>query len=470
MPHALKISGLTFKYYENSKRNIIDNLSLEIEAGTVNLILGRSGCGKSSLAALAAGLYPENGGFLSSGEIKIFGHDINEMNHAERSKFLALMFQNPDLQFCMNTLRKELIFCLENISTPPEKMDEIIFNTASKFGMSEFLDRKFTTLSGGEKQKASLCCLMSLGSKIIILDEALANIDEKSSREIINFLSEYKNSGGTVIAIEHRLELWRGVADRYVIVGEGCKIIEDNVKPSEFEKFNDILKNYGIYGAYTGKKNFNKTKNKIAISLKNFSIENLIKESNIDFQSGKITALLGRSGAGKTTIFKAILKHHYYKGDIEINGKNLENIKERELFSEIGIVFQNPANQFVTQKVFDEIRAGNSASDETIEKLTQDFNLKQFEKYSPYMLSQGQQRRLAVLSMLVGNQKILLLDEPTYGQDLSSTEAIMTQLNSRVENENLTVIFITHDRELARAWADEILEINDNGQVIKCEK
>ena len=185
---ALDVRHLTFRYYENGKKNIVDDLSLTIEAGSTTVILGNSGCGKSTFASVCAGLYPENGGFLESGDIELFGIPLKELDHRERSKYLSLMFQNPDLQFCMNTLRKELIFCLENICMAPEEMNRAIENIADELGMTSLLDRKFTTMSGGEKQKASLCSLIALGSKCIVLDEALANIDRDSASEILEML------------------------------------------------------------------------------------------------------------------------------------------------------------------------------------------------------------------------------------------------------------------------------------------
>lgn len=464
---ALRISNLTFRYYEHSKKNIIENLSLSIESGSVNVILGRSGCGKSTLAAVSAGLYPENGGVISSGEIEIFGHSIRNMTHKERAGYLTLMFQNPELQFCMNTVKKEIIFCLENIAVQPDKMDEIIFNTASKLGISDLLDKELSKLSGGEKQKVSLCCLLALGSKCIILDEAFANIDRESAFEIIYLLKKYKASGGTIIAIEHNPEIWRSLADRYILMGESCRILEENILALEFDKYREFLALNGIYGSYSGRKFFRETQAENIISFKNVSVINageyILKNASVNFKKNRITALIGRSGIGKTTTFLCILRQHPFEGTIEINGQDIKKLKERELFSMIGIVFQNPANQFVTQKLSEEIMTSisDSIKPEKLEKLISDYGLKEFMKYSPYMLSQGQQRRLAVLSIVLGKQKIILLDEPTYGQDLNTTEAIMKQLNEKVEHENLTVIFITHDEQLANKWADNIIKIEN---------
>ena len=471
---ALDVRHLTFRYYENGKKNIVDDLSLTIEAGSTTVILGNSGCGKSTFASVCAGLYPENGGFLESGDIELFGIPLKELDHRERSKYLSLMFQNPDLQFCMNTLRKELIFCLENICRAPEEMNRAIDDIADELGMTSLLDRKFTTMSGGEKQKASLCCLIALGSKCIVLDEALANIDRDSASEILEMLKTFSSKGGTIIAIDHLPQLWRDMATRYIVMGEGCRVIENDISPEDFDDKREMLREYGVWGEYTGRRQKNDSDDGYAVELKNFSVRQdpkdkksryLIKDSYAGFKKGKMTALLGKSGIGKTTTFLSILKQHPYEGTIEINGKDLKAVKEKELFRTVGIVFQNPADQFITQKVADEVMASASKelTEAEIEKHLTDYGLIKKEKYSPYMLSQGQQRRLAVLSVLVGDQKILLLDEPTYGQDLSSTEAIMSQLEEKVVMDHFTVIFITHDTELAEKWADETIRIENGG-------
>ena len=280
----------------------------------------------------------------------------------------------------------------------------------------------------------------------------------------------YKNSGGTIIAIEHNPEIWKTLADRYILIGECCKILEENILPSEFDNYREFLASKGIYGSYTGRNFFRKTQTENIISLKNFSVKNfspsgeyILKNTSVDFKKNRITALIGKSGIGKTTTFLCILRQHPFEGTIEINGQNIKKLKERDLFSMIGIVFQNPANQFVAQKLSEEIMTGisDSIQPEYLDKLISDYGLKEFLKYSPYMLSQGQQRRLAVLSIVLGKQKIILLDEPTYGQDLHTTEAIMKQLNEKVEHENLTVIFITHDEQLANKWADNIIKIEN---------
>ena len=202
----------------------------------------------------------------------------------------------------------------------------------------------------------------------------------------------------------------------------------------------------------------------------------LVQNADADFPAGCMTAVLGPSGTGKTTTFLSVLKQHPYTGRILFQGRDIAKMKPKELYRHIGIVFQNPANQFVTQNVEDEVCVGlrlwepglsDEACRQRAEELLDRYGLKRQRRYSPYMLSQGQQRRLAVLSVLAGGQELLLLDEPTYGQDARSVNAIMEHLREKVEREGLTVIFITHDTELAAAWADKIYRLEDTALVEK---
>ena len=190
----------------------------------------------------------------------------------------------------------------------------------------------------------------------------------------------------------------------------------------------------------------------------------MLEHVSAQFPCGRMTAVLGKSGSGKTTMFQVLLKQHPYSGTIKIDGLDLRRIKEKTLFSKMGTVFQNPGNQFISQNVLEEVASSlrlwkKPETDAT--ELLECYGLWQYRKYSPYMLSQGQQRRLAVLSVLCGGQHILLLDEPTYGQDPASTEAIMKQLRLKIEQEQLTVVMITHDEDLAKNWADRCYRLAD---------
>lgn len=504
---AIDLSDVTFRYFKNGKRNVIDHARLSVEEGTITVLMGASGCGKSTLSALIAGLYPENGGYLESGSIRLFGKEVSELAVNERAKYLGFVFQNPDLQFCMDTLRSELIFCLENIGILPEEMDRRIQETARAFSVEDLLDRKLCFLSGGEKQIALLACIDALKSRILVLDEAFANVDRENALQLLSFIRRLRERGTTIVAIDHRIDLWKDTADEFIVLGEGARILARGIHRDNLDSFRDLFDREGLFeirdrkrknhsGSFsdpTGDAKFLDSSPRssaptfspqisapdestilrfedLSVPYSREDSHLLLENACVSFEKGTMTAVLGKSGIGKTTTFLSVLKQHPYFGKIVLEGRELRSLRKKDLYQKIGIVFQNPANQFITQNVYEEVVEGlriwNKGLSETslkekAEKLLELYGLSDKMRYSPYMLSQGQQRRLAVLSVLTGGQKILLLDEPTYGQDYRGTAAIMEHLENRIKEDGLTVIFITHDRTLAGMYADRIYELTD---------
>ena len=486
---AVSAKDISFRYYEKGKRSILDHVSIEIPAGKITVLAGSSGCGKSTLGLVLSGLLPENGGFLESGEIRLFGQDIRGLKASERARLFGIMFQNPDLQFCMDSLRRELIFCLENLGTAPEDMDRRVEEAALAFKLEGLLDRKLQSLSGGEKQKCILACLYAMDTRCLFLDEPFANIDPDSAGEILAFLSRLREEGRSIIAIDHRLDCWLPYADEIRIMGEGGKILAEGIDRDNFRSYREVFLREGIYypgeeetPIKAGEEGELGAESNYAVSIdikrlyrrgedrgKTSGRKPLTEDLRLSFKEGSVNAIMGRSGAGKTSLLLALLGQCPFEGEISRAGKNLRAYRSRELYSKLGIVFQNPADQFISQRVEDEVteslrHQSPRISEESLEdkalELLESYGLRRFKNYSPFMLSQGQQRRLAVLSMLAGGQKILLLDEPTYGQDYRSTKAIMDQLKDKASREGLTVIFTTHDTMVAARWADKIIHIS----------
>jgi len=435
---SINAKNITFKYFENSKNNIIENLNFSLPKNKITILTGKSGSGKSTLAYILSGLYPENGGFLTSGEVFFDDVNIHTLTPDKRVAYVSMMFQNPDLQFCMNNLENEIRFCLENIGVPEVDMGSIINDVVDKISVRHLLDRNFNAMSGGEKQKCALCCILALKSKCIILDEAFANIDIQSANEIITTI---KSLHITVLAIDHNVELWKGLYDNIISL--------DGSSPKTFDLLPELHK--------TGE----------AILSTQGLVVNDIHYSDMQFEKGSLSAILGKSGCGKTTFFKTLIKQHKYAGEIHFLGSNFKKLKKKFVFSKCGIVFQNPSNQFLSLTVYDEVlfsvnqwhrgKDDKWKEEKTIELLGI-FNLERYKKYSPYLLSQGQQRRLAVLSMIAGGQEILLLDEPTYGQDYENICAIMELLLEKTKS-GLCVIFSTHNESLAHSFAHKTIRI-----------
>lgn len=490
---AVSCEGVTFSYFETG-REILKHASLRIPQGKITVLMGSSGCGKSTFAALLCGLLPENGGILKSGEIRLFGRPIQELSSGERTALISMMFQNPDLQFCMPTLREELIFCAENIETPPEQIEGRIEAAAERMKTTALLDRPLHTLSGGEKQRAVLTCICLLDSRCIILDEAFANLDPDAVAELIPLFAELcGKEDKTIVAIDHMSDHWQGIADRFVLLGEEGKILCEAENDQELADARPVFVEEGI--AYPGIWEKKKRSTSLpGLEFHNLSIpripekkkrfrplppENLTEpeclyyHSDVQIPQGKITAIMGPSGCGKTTLLMTLLKQRSYEGQILIHEntvRELRSMKSKDCFRKVGIAFQNPANQFVTQNVLAEVMDGlmrrfPGESEEQIKerglRLLDTCGLRRYQKFSPYMLSQGQQRRLAVLAVLAAGQKFLLLDEPTYGQDYRSARALMDLVVQKVQEEGLTVIMTTHDVGLAGAYADCILHVKD---------
>lgn len=494
MSLAVELNNVSFRYLKNGKRLILDHTTLSLEEGSFTLIMGGSGSGKSTLATVMAGLYPENGGFLTEGTIRLFGRPLREMTIRERTAYLTILFQNPELQFCMDTLRQELRFCLENICVPPEEMDARAEKAASLLGASHLLDRKLYTLSGGEMQRAALSCLYLLGSRCLVFDESLSNLDEKARQELLEIIVRLHHEGRTIIVIDHRADLWLDWADEIILLEKGARPYRRGITSSNIQNFRKDFEALGLFfpgEAYQGQTVSYRNSDKkdgtgepggeSILTFRDFSVgpgeaakgrgrkieqrPYLLERASAEFPKGALCAILGESGSGKTTTFMSVLKQHPYEGEIFLENRRLSSFSGHELYRRVGIVFQNPSHQFVAQSVEDEVMISlkiwqKGKKEEELLKMAEDlleeYGLKEFHRYSPYMLSQGQQRRLAVLSMLAGGQKLLLLDEPTYGQDAASVHAIMSHLRRKTQQDGISVIFITHDRELAVSFADKI--------------
>lgn len=465
MKKVLSCEDIEFKYQINSKKNIIDGFSYDFLEGKVYLISGFSGCGKSTLAYILSGLYPEHKGIMSKGKVLLLNREISEYSPNERVKDIMMMFQNSDAQFCMEKVKDEIIFCLENIEYSVEKMDELVDIVLSEMDILYLKDRDLSSLSGGEKQKVALAIILAISPKIIILDEPFANVDYESSQEIIQKLKRLNEENKTtIIAIDHRISLWKDIEYEFLYLGKGCKILDDT-SYFELEDSEEIKENRE-----------NLKEKEVVLELENISIgygeKKLLENCSLIAREGEIVSLVGKSGAGKSSLLLNITGLTKIKnGTIKFLGKDIKRWKRKEILKNIGIVFQNPQNQFITYKVIDELIFSMKQNEkdekkllERAENLLKQFNLYEYRNYSPFALSQGQQRKVAVLSMLSGDQKILLCDEPTYGQDNRTSKEIMEFLKKRA-NEGLTIIIVSHDRNLVYEYSDSIYEVTEEKEL-----
>ena len=323
MKKVLSCEDIEFKYQINSKKNIIDGFSYDFLEGKVYLISGFSGCGKSTLAYILAGLYPEHKGVMSKGKVLLLNREISEYSPNERVKDIMMMFQNSDAQFCMEKVKDEIIFCLENIEYPVEKMNELVDIVLSEMDILYLKDRDLSSLSGGEKQKVTLAIILAISPKIIILDEPFANVDYESSQEIIQKLKRLNEENKTtIIAIDHRISLWKDIEYEFLYLGKGCKILDDT-SYFELEDSEEIKENRE-----------NLKEKEVVLELENISIgygeKKLLENCSLIAREGEIVSLVGKSGAGKSSLLLNITGLTKIKdGTIKFLGKDIKRWKRK---------------------------------------------------------------------------------------------------------------------------------------------
>lgn len=533
MSDGLVVQNLVFRYNERQEQPSIAEFNIVLPKGRAVCIAGESGCGKSTLFYLLAGIYPEYSGVVHAGSITYDGADLSQWSKQARARKVSMMFQNPELQFCMDTVENELIFCLENIKVPRDEMDQRIQEALAFCEIEVLRGRMFKTLSGGEKQKVSLACIVAMQSEYILLDEPFANIDPYSAANIIEKLIRLKKEkGSTIILIDHQVDHVLELIDDWLILGTGGQILaytpndrhtakdrqhaaqdrqeaaqeawldslgikvgsipyagwsrgaDDNVgvrRAEGVESGTDRIvgEGTGMLSSFRGSGHVDRSLSEDEnddrvvsspatpiLELRGVSAgyeggRHVLKDVSIPFYAGKINVITGRSGSGKSTLFSLLGKMRAYVGEVKFRGRELAKIKPAAYAKEVGLVFQNPQDQFLCNTVYEEmklslrnIHAKEEELAEAIKRHLTELRLWAYRHFSPYMLSQGQQRRLAVGILLAYQCKILICDEPTYGQDRRNIEAMMNMLCAKVKDEGLTVILSTHDNELAEAYGD----------------
>ncbi len=459
---SIRFEALQFRCAQKGKP-LFSGFSAEFKREKITVLTGASGCGKSSLLYLAAGIYPRHAGILSGGRITVEGVDPGPMSPKNRCRLTGMMFQNPALQFCMDTVENELIFCLENICVPPDAMEAAMDQALDFCRIRHLKKRTLLSLSGGERQKVMLACLTALRPKWLLLDEPFANIASRSARAIAEKLKElHREYGMGILAVDHRLEHWLAAADEVRILEDGV-LLPEAVDPSD----PDLLESRGIIvpGHSYRPKLLPPKAGEVVLELKNMSLSHgkteVLKNINASFRRGLIYAVTGESGCGKSSLFGALSGLYKYRGSVLLRGKELRKTRKKQI-GQMGFVAQNPQDQFVGGTVRQEILAGlrgKAGAMERSEEILRKIRLWRYRDVSPYLLSQGQQRRLGTASLTACGGCLFVCDEPAYAQDRRSTMAIMEALCRQAREGSAALIFSTHDLQLAKDYADELWKL-----------
>lgn len=506
------ISFRNFSFqYRAQKRPTLTDINLEIYPGERVLIAGPSGSGKSTLAGCINGLNPFSNPGACTGTLTVDGVDAPHSSLFELSAHVGTVLQDPDGQFIGLTVGEDIAFALENSCTPQDEMHAITRHAAELVGIENHLGYAPHELSGGQKQRVSLAGVMVDQVRILLFDEPLANLDPATGKQAIELIDEIqKKTDTTVLIIEHRLEdvLWRNV-DRIVLVNDGT-ILAD-LRPDELLS-GSLLAENGIreplyvtalryagvditpdkHPAHVDSLVLNDTdtqklrdwftarprpaappEREPLLEIKGLSFgyqkgQQTLRDVSFSIGKGEMVSIVGRNGAGKSTLSKLICGFETPDaGEIFLNGKPLaeENIRRRA--QHIGYVMQNPNQMISKTMIYDEVALGLQRSGLTEEQIREKVEatlrvcgLYPFRNWPISALSFGQKKRVTIASVLVLDPELILLDEPTAGQDFRHYTDIMEFLRG-LNARGVTVVMITHDMHLMLEYTRRALVFCD---------
>lgn len=517
MEPIIEFENFTFKYRSQVNPTLYD-INLKIYPGEKVLIVGPSGSGKSTLADCINGLIPFSYPGESTGTLKIEGKDPKKLGIFGLSKMVGTVLQDTDGQFIGLTVAEDIAFVLENDRMEQQEMFRRVDEVADTVEVRQLLNHAPSELSGGQKQRVSMAGVMIDDVDILLFDEPLANLDPATGKKAITLIDKIqKEKKKTIVIIEHRLEdaLYKDV-DRIVVIGDGrvvadmkpdallsgdilkeqgireplyitalkhagCEIKEEDipqhVETMNFEPYKAQVKQWFEAAEMPAPKN--EREHVLKVDHLNFSYQSgkpILSDISFAVNKGEMLSIVGKNGAGKTTLSGLIcgfLKPG--SGSIELNGEDISPLSVKERGEKIGIVMQNPNQMISKPMIFEEVALGLTVrgvpEDEIKERVYETLKicgLYPFRNWPISALSFGQKKRVTIASILVMRPEILILDEPTAGQDYRHYTEIMEFLKRINEEQGTTIIMITHDMHLMLEYTSRALVVAD-GRLISVD-
>jgi len=508
---AIRFENFGFQYKVQQKPTLYD-INLTIHKGEKVLILGSSGSGKSTLANCINGLIPFSNEGTITGSVTVNGVETRSSSLHELSKTVGTVLQDSDAQFVGLSVGEDIAFAMENEAIPRSEMVPVVYRHASVVGMQDFIGAVPFDLSGGQKQKVAIAGVLGSDVSILIFDEPLAALDPQMGQTAVELIDNLSQNGeDTIIIIEHRLEdvLHRRV-DRVILMSEG-RIVSDST-PDELLQ-STLLHDYGIreplyitamkYAgcSITGNLNLcdihcieftkeNQTKlleffdggasvpqedtgeEVIRLEGVDFAYDegvNVVSDVSFSIHKGERIAVIGKNGAGKSTTAKLICGiARPQKGSVFIGKKNAKGLSVKEIGEHVGYVMQNPNQMILKDTIKKEVEFAltvrGTSPDEIRERATDALNacsLYPMRNWPVDTVSYGQKKRITVASILVLHPDVLILDEPSAGQDYRSYMEIMHFLDKLNREYGITILFITHDMHLALENTDRAIVFSD---------
>lgn len=456
---AVELQNVSFSY--DGEKQVLNHVSFTAEHGEVTLLNGPSGCGKSTLLSILSGIIPNITAGNLTGQVSVNGESILNLGTDEICRKVGIVLQNPEAQIVHKRVEDEIAFGLENIGLSEEKIASQIDTVCTMMELDKNWQTR--TLSGGQKQRLVTASTLAMGQKVLVLDEPLANLDQTGGRELMELLRNLVRHGYAVIVVEHRADMVLPYADSLWTMEEGkVRKIEDKREylNTNTQKIKDTLPEY------------QSQENLFSLEHISYSAggREILRDVTFSAPKGARTVILGENGCGKTTLLRLIARLNRPTG-----GKIVQTLDARfdrhfkpdkKWFQSVGVVYQNPNYQLFMPTVYQEVRFG-AVSDKYAEEILERFSISHLRNRHPQSLSKGQKRRVSIAAIAATQPKVLLLDEPTVGQDYHhGLKELVELLNELHRQTGCTMITVTHDVRCAEALCDKAVLI-EGGTVQK---
>jgi len=472
--------------YPRADAPALQELTFHSNPGERILLLGPSGSGKSSFVSSLIGLVPHSTYAEVDGELQVAGLLVLDTQPAELSSKVGVVFQDPDSQLTMLTVEDEMAFGLENLGLEPRLMSARIDEALRSVGLYAHKKQRVDRLSGGMKQRLVIAAMLAMRPQILVLDEPTSQLDPAGVREITALIAQLcaEHPELTILLVEHRLDSVVSLIDRVLVLNAEGRLVLDASPEAAFGVHAAELTALNVWLPTDAQARLAKVAGLIewcqprpeqatpagsaAPAVPIVECRELrycyrpetpvLRGVNLELFPGQVSALLGANGSGKSTLASLLVGlRRPDAGQVLLDGTPPAQLSGAELAQKLGYVFQNPEHQFVTDCVFDELCFHLPGQEENTHERAREvlraLRLEGFEARNPFTLSLGQKRRLSTATMLMRPKRLLVLDEPTFGQDPAAQEELLKMLES-LQAQQTAVLMITHDMDLVWRCAD----------------